>query len=83
MERHFAKAEDTDITKGGQVKSNGNQVSMSKQPHIVAEILDQATFAKGFDDEFSKACTAFEANKVLPANIIARIKNETGIEIVK
>ena len=83
VERHFAKAEDTDITKGGQVKSNGNQVSMSKQPQIVAEILDQATFAKGFDDEFSKACTAFEANKVLPANIIARIKNETGIEIVK
>ena len=56
---------------------------MSKQPHVVAEILDQATFAKGFDDEFSKACTAFEANKALPANIIARIKNETGIEIVK
>lgn len=83
VERHFAKAEDADITKGGQVKSKGNQVSMSKQPHIVAEILDQATFAKGFDDEFSKACTAFEANKVLPANIIARIKNETGIEIVK
>ena len=83
VERQFAKAEDTDITKGGQGKAKGNQVSMSKQPHVVAEILDQATFAKGFDDEFSKACTAFEANKALPANIIARIKNETGIEIVK
>lgn len=83
VERKFAKAEDNDITKGGQGKPRGNQVSMSKQPHVVAEILDQATFAKGFDDEFSKACTAFEANKALPANIIARIKNETGIEIVK
>lgn len=83
VERQFAKAEDNDITKGGQGKPKGNQVSMSKQPHVVAEILDQATFAKGFDDEFSKACTAFEANKALPANIIARIKNETGIEIVK
>lgn len=83
VERQFAKAEDADITKGGQGKAKGNQVSMSKQPHVVAEILDQATFAKGFDDEFSKACTAFEANKALPANIIARIKNETGIEIIK
>lgn len=84
VERQFAKAEDNDITKGGENgRQKANVVSMSKQPHVVAEILDQATFAKGFDDEFSKACTAFEANKALPANIIARIKNETGIEIVK
>lgn len=84
VERQFAKAEDNDITKGGENgRQKANVVSMSKQPHVVAEILDQATFAKGFDDEFSKACTAFEANKTLPASIIARIKNETGIEIVK
>lgn len=84
VERQFAKAEDTDITKGGQRGgAKGNQVSMSKNPHTVAELLDQATFAKGFDDEFSKACTAFEANKNLPANIIARMKNEYGVVIVK
>jgi hypothetical protein len=83
VERQFTKAEDTDITKGGQGKGKSNAISMSKQPHAVAELLDQATFAKGFDDEFSKACTAFEANKNLPANIIARMKNEYGVEIVK
>lgn len=83
VERQFAKAEDNDITKGGQGRAKTNQVSMSKQPHVVAEILDQATFAKGYDEEFSKACTAFEASHVLPTNIIARIKNECGIEIVK
>lgn len=83
VERQFAKAEDTDITKGGQGKAKSNAISMSKNPHAVAELLDQATFAKGFDDEFSKACTAFEANKTLPANIIARMKNEYGVEIVK
>lgn len=83
VERQFAKAEDADITKGGQGKAKSNAVSMSKQPHVVAELLDQATFSKGFDDEFSKACTAFEANKALPANIIARMKNEYGVEIVK
>lgn len=83
VERQFAKAEDTDITKGGQGKAKSNAISMSKNPHAVAELLDQATFAKGFDDEFSKACTAFEANKALPANIIARMKNEYGVEIVK
>lgn len=83
VERQFAKAEDNDITKGGQGRAKTNQVSMSKQPHVVAEILDQATFAKGYDEEFSKACTAFEASRALPTNIIARIKNECGIEIVK
>ena len=56
---------------------------MSKQPDAVAEMLDQATFAKGFDEEFSKACLTFEASKVLPANIIARMKNEFGVEITK
>ena len=47
------------------------------------ELLDQATFAKGYDEEFSKACTAYEAVHTLPANIIARMKNEFGVEIVK
>lgn len=79
VERAFDKGEDPDIEKGGK----SNTVSISRQPHVVAEILDQATFAKGYDEEFSKACTSFEATKQLPASIIARIKNECGIEIVK
>ena len=56
---------------------------MSKNPKAVVELLDQATFAKGFDEEMSKACVSFEANKTLPASIIARVKNEFGYEIVK
>lgn len=81
VERQFAKAdEEGDIEKGG----NRNVVSMSKQPNVVSEILDQATFSKGgYDDEFSKACMSFEASHILPPTIIARIKNEFGVEIVK
>ena len=83
VERTFAKAEDADITKGGESYAPSNAISMSKNPNQVAELLDQATFAKGYDEEFSKACTAFEAVHTLPANIIARMKNEYGVEIVK
>ena len=84
VERIFAKGFDNEF--GVEREFGGrknNQVSMSKQANVVAEILDQATFAKGFDDEFSRAVTHFEASKTLPSNIIARIKNEFGIEIVK
>ena len=83
VERSFAKAEDTDITKGGAPAEKKNVFSMSTQAREVAELLDQATFAKGYDDEFSKACLAFEAQHTLPANIISRMKSEFGVEIVK
>ena len=83
VERQFAKAEDADITKGGAPAPKKNVFSMSKNPNQVAELLDQATFSKGYDEEFSKACTAFEAVRDLPKNIIARMKNEFGVEIVK
>lgn len=83
VERQFAKGdEEDDLNKGGDGRKD-NRVSMSKQPAVVSEILDQATFSKGYDAEFSKACTTFEASKTLPASIIARVKNELGIEIVK
>jgi len=83
VERQFAKSNDNEFGNRGKTKLNTNQVSMSKQRGAVAEILDQATFSKGFDDEFSKAVTHFEATKSLPMSIIARIKNEFGYEIVK
>lgn len=82
VERTFSKGQDIDIM-GGESQPNSNVVSMSKNPNQVAELLDQATFAKGYDEEFSKACTAFEAIHNLPSNIIARMKNEYGVEIVK
>lgn len=82
VERQFAKSNQTDIEKGD-VEEEVRGVSMSRQSQIVAEILDQATFAKGYDEEMSKACMSFEANHILPANIIKRLKNEFGVEIVK
>lgn len=83
VERTFAKAKDNDFTQNEHGAGNPNAISMSKNPNQVAELLDQATFAKGYDEEFSKACTAFEAVHNLPSNIIARMKNEFGVEIVK
>ena len=84
VERVFAKANDDELEKGGedgQLKQN--QVSIKNRAAVV-EILDQATFAKGgYDKEFSKACTAYEAGADLPQSILSRIKTEFGIEIVK
>lgn len=81
VERQFAKSNDSDIEKADVDAPKG--VSISRQPNVIAEILDQATFAKGYDEEFSKACLTFEASKVLPSNIIARLKNEFGVNIIK
>jgi len=76
VERSFGKAEQNDIEKGGK------SVSI-KDRHAVSEILDQATFQKGYDDEFSKACVGFEATGRIAPNIISRIKQEYGILITE
>lgn len=83
VERQFAKSNENDFEKGGAGEENPNAVSMSRNPQVVAELLDQATFAKGYDEEFSKACMSFEATKMLPANVIKRLKNEFNVEVVK
>lgn len=81
VERSFDKSDENEF--GVKAEQKKNNFSMSKNPSAVSELLDQATFAKGFDNEFSNACTAFEANHNLPSSIIARMKNEYGVEIVK
>lgn len=86
VERTFAKGgEEQDIMKGGagEKKEDGVCLSMSSNSREIVDILDQATFAKGYDDEFSKACLQFEANKELPSNVISRLKSEYGITISK
>ena len=83
VERQFNKGMETEIEKGGAGAENPGAVSMSRNPQVVAELLDQATFAKGYDEEFSKACMSFEATKMLPANVIKRLKNEFNVEVVK
>ena len=83
VERRFHKGEDADITKARETEVPENAVSMSKNRGVIAELLDQATFAKGgYDEEFSKACTSFEASHTLPANIIKRMKEEFNVTIV-
>lgn len=84
IERSFEKSNQADDL-SGEGRSAGlkdNQVSVSNRSAVI-EILDRATFNKGFDQEFSKACTDFEQSGMLPAHIAARIKNEFGVEIVK
>ena len=82
VERNLNKGNENDFEKGGNGNSGANTVSISNKPAI-SNILDQATFAKGYDDEFSKACLEFEATGNLPANVISRLKSEYNISIVK
>lgn len=83
VERQFSKGMDNELGNDGEGAKNPNAVSMSRNPGAVAELLDQATFAKGYDEDFSKACMSFEATKTLPANIIKRLKSEFNVEVVK
>lgn len=83
IDRSFSKGNDDELNEEKPSEKNSKSVSMSRQPNLVADILDQATFNKGYDDEFSKACLSFEASKTLPSRIISRVKNEFGIDIVK
>lgn len=83
VERQFNKGMDNELGNDGEGAKNPNAVSMSRNPGVIAELLDQATFAKGYDEDFSKACMSFEATKTLPANIIKRLKTEFNVEVVK
>ena len=77
IERTFAKAEEDELSKGG-----NDEISILNKS-AVSEILDQATFAKGYDEEFSKACLDYEASGNISDNILGRIKKEFGITITK
>lgn len=82
VDRHFAKGDDDDLN-GGKKPENENRVSASLQKAAVLEILDQATTANGYDEEFSKACMTFEASGFVSDRIKERVKKEFGFEIVK
>ena len=76
-------AEKESFQKGREEAPQGTVLSMSKNYKQVLDLVDGMTFAKGnFDSELSKATTTFESTKVLPENIINRIKQETGITII-
>lgn len=82
VERTFGKAQENDLEKGGNGNGRFQQVSI-KNKSVVSDLLDQATFSKGYDDEFSKACIAYEATGMIDQPIINRMKSEFGVEIVK
>lgn len=78
VQRNFSKGDEDELNSG---RLSQNQVSILNKA-AVSEILDQATFHKGFDQEFSNACQAYEATGSITPIIKSRIKNEFGIEIV-
>lgn len=80
VERNFAKANEDEFNKGGD--TNENEVNILNKS-AVAEILDQATFANGYDEEFSKACMDYEASGTVSDHIISRVKKEFGLTILK
>ena len=65
--REFAKANDDDNE--GEIRKGEQGVSMSRNRSQVAE--------------FSKACMSFESSGVVPSNVIARLKNEFGVNIIQ
>lgn len=67
----------------GVENTNGNVLSISQNKHQILEILDQKTFAKGFDEEMSKATTGFESSNTLPSNVIQRLRLEDNITITQ
>lgn len=78
VERNFAKSQQDEFN---ETSKNANQVSKADKATVL-DVLDQATFAKGFDAEFSKATTDYEASGFLAPQTIGRLKTEFGIEIV-
>lgn len=76
VERNFNKAQENELEKG-----NGGLTIDVNDKTAVLDILDKATFAKGFDNEFSQACTEFEATGRISPTVISRINKEYGILI--
>lgn len=81
VSRNFAKSDEGNSL-GGYNQTSSNAVNITNKSAI-GEILDNATFAKGYDAEYSDACIRFEQTGSLPSNIVARVKREFGIDIVK
>lgn len=81
VERAFQKGNDAEPM-GGEA-GNVNALSISRDKRKIVDILDQATFAKGYDAQFSHACTQFESSGIMPADVAKRLQTEFGIQITK
>lgn len=58
--------------------NEGKQISVKERKRVL-DILDAATFEKGFDAEFSEAMTTFESIGQVNGHIVSRLSKERGI----
>ncbi len=59
-------------------------LNTTEHKRAIINILDSACFNKGgYDEEFGKAVTSFEAGGKLDENVIARLKSEHNVNIVQ
>jgi hypothetical protein len=77
VERTFEKSNATDGDQGTKV----NTLSISKNRGQILNILDAATFEKGFNDDLAKSMTGFEQGNGLNAIAQATLK-EKGFNVV-
>lgn len=73
VDRNFMQ---NDLSKG----QEGNFISVNNKKQVL-DILDKATFEKGFDSEFADAMTTFENRGVLSEKVLSRLRNEKGVTI--
>jgi len=79
-EKQFSKGLEDDLNKGNDAqKISGISINNRK---AVLEVLDSAAFSKGFDAEFAKALTSFEASGRIAPEITSRLRSERGINIL-
>lgn len=64
------------------ILSNRNTLSKSRDRQKILDILDNKSFEKGFDEDFSKATVSFEASGKLPKDIVEKLGYE-GIIITE
>lgn len=80
------KPRDKNFEKGEQeeelAKYKGKTVIKKSERARVLEVLDNATFEKGLDNEFSKAMTSFESTGNLSESIISRLAIEKNVVII-
>jgi len=67
---------------GEEIQKSKNTLSKVKDKKTILHVLDTFAFEKGYDDEFSKACTVFETSGQISDAVVNRLKLEKGITIV-
>jgi hypothetical protein len=79
FEKGIKDDDDDTIQKGG--TKNDKAISFSRERKAVLNLLEQATFEKGYDPEFGVAMTEIEAGGVPNSKVIARIESQYGVKI--